>query len=342
MTGAPDKIISGLGPHGERAAAPSRITLSDADIAAARNRNFSVAVVIHTLNSDWSRQSMAGIVGTLEECGARVEEVVDCNFDANSQIEALDRLSREQVDAVVSIPVANSAVAEAHRNVARTGKRLILLDNVPTGLLPGRDYTSLVSADNFGLGLIGAECLSQHVAEGGQVGILTYGIDFFATNEREIAFARWMKANRPDLSVQTRRFTSLETTGQTTEDLIEEFPDLAGLFVVWDIPAMEAIRVLDRRKAEVPVSTVDLGREVAIDLAGEGRTVGIAAQQPYAQGVAVAQTAILSLLGVPVPGWTALPGVSVTRSNVVESYRMVWNTDAPTQILPGSQGALSR
>lgn len=333
MTGASDKIISGLGPHGERAAAPSRITLLDRDIGAARDRGFSVAVVIHTLDSDWSRQSMAGIVETLHQCGATVSEVVNCEFDEDAQIAALDRLSGEPVDAVVSIPVGNASVAEAHRRVAKAGKRLILLDNVPTGMLPGRDYTSLVSADNFGLGLIGAELLSPHIPENRQVGILTYGVDFFATNEREIAFSRWIKANRPDLTVHTRRFASLETTGQTTESLIEEFPELGGLFVVWDIPAMEAIRVLDCRGVYVPVTTVDLGREVAIDLAGEGRTVGIAAQQPHAQGVAAVQTAILSLLGLPVPGWTALPGVPVTASNIVESYQAVWSTDAPAEVL---------
>lgn len=339
MTGTGNKTISGLGPHGERAAAPNRITLLERDVIAARDRVFSVAVVIHTLDSDWSRQSMAGIVETLDQCGASVSEVVNCRFDAETQIAALTRLSGEPVDAVVSIPVANAAVAEAHRSVARAGKHLILLDNVPTGLLPGRDYTSLVSADNFGLGLIGAELLSPHVPQNRQVGVLTYGVDFFATNEREIAFARWIKANRPDLKVHTRRFASLETTGQTTEALVEEFPELAGLFVVWDIPAMEAIRVLDRRGADVPVTTVDLGREVAIDMAGGGRTVGIAAQQPYAQGVAVAQTTILSLLDLPVPGWTALPGVSVTTSNLVESYQMVWKTKAPDEVLELKRGS---
>jgi ribose transport system substrate-binding protein len=333
MTGTSNTSISGLGPHGERAAAPNRIALSDADVAAARDRGFSVAVVIHTLDSDWSRKTRAGIVDTLEQCGATVFGVVDCDFDADAQIAALDRLSGEQVDAVVSIPVGNAAVAEAHRRVTQAGKRLILHDNVPTGLLPGRDYTSLVSTDNFGLGLIGAELLSPHVSEDRQVGLLTYGVDFFATNEREIAFGRWIKANRPDLRVHTRRFASLETTGQTTAALMEEVPDLAGLFVVWDVPAMEAIRALDRMGVAVPVSTVDLGKDVAIDMAGNGRTVGIAAQQPYAQGVAVAQTAVLSLLGLPVPSWTALPGLSVTRSNVVESYQLVWNTTAPREII---------
>lgn len=53
---------------------------------------------------------------------------------------------------MISLPVANAKVADAHARVSAAGIKLVLLDNVPTGLLPGKDYVSLVSADNFGLG----------------------------------------------------------------------------------------------------------------------------------------------------------------------------------------------
>ncbi|TCD13346.1 substrate-binding domain-containing protein [Oricola cellulosilytica] len=325
--------ITGLGPHGERAAAPSRVALTEDDIKSARGARFSVAIVFHTTDSDWSRQSLAGIAATLGHCGAVVTEVVDCGFDAGRQIEALTRLKDEDVDAIVSIPVANAAVVESHRQVARAGRRLILHDNVPTGLLPGSDYTSLVSADNFGLGLIGAELLSPHVQADADVGLLTYGVDFYATNERDIAFARWMRANRPDLVVRTQRFAALDRVGEALEELIDDRARLAGLFVVWDTPAMDAVATLERRGLDLPVTTVDLGLGGAMNLAAGKSIVGIAAQQPYMQGVAVAQTAILSLLNRPVPGWVALPGLAVTRSNVAENYQQVWSSAAPAALL---------
>ncbi len=325
--------ISGLGPHGERAAPPSRLSLTLDDVAAAHDRRFKVAVVLHTSESDWSRQQLAGIAGTLGDCAAIVTEVVDCGFQAAAQIAALERLSREALDAIISIPVANAAVADAHRQVSRAGIRLILHDNVPTGMLPGMDYTSLISADNFGLGLIGAKLLSDNVAESGEVGLMTYGVDFYATNEREIAFGRWMVANRPDLKVRTIRFPSLEAVRETTLSMIEANPGLAGLFVVWDTPAMEAVAALNAAGHSLPVTTVDLGREVAICLAQDNLIVGIAAQQPFLQGVAVAEATILSLLGRAVPGWIALPGLAVTKDNVAESYQTVWRSQAPQEIL---------
>jgi ribose transport system substrate-binding protein len=305
------------------------VALSEAAEREACDRRFSVAIVFHTLDGDWSKQSLAGIVSTLSRCGVTVSEVVDCKFDPASQIEALARISGESVDAVVSIPVANAAVASAHRAVCESGKRLILHDNVPTGLVPGRDYTSLVSADNFGLGLIGAELLASHVTAGRNVGLLTFGVDFYATNEREIAFGRWMKTNRPDLHVHTRRFSTIETAARATDALLDDCLNLAGLFVVWDVPAMQAIATLQRRHLNIPVTTVDLGREASISLAGGGPIVGIAAQQPHAQGVAVAQSAILAMLGQSVPMWVALPGLPVEQANVAERYRRVWGAAAP-------------
>ncbi|WP_432254799.1 substrate-binding domain-containing protein [Limimaricola sp. AA108-03] len=325
--------ISGLGPHGERAAPPSRLSLTPNDVTAARDRRFRVAVVLHTGESDWSRQQLAGIAGTLGDCGVIVSEVVDCGFQAASQIAALERLSHEGLDAIISIPVANAAVAEAHRQVSRAGIRLILHDNVPTGMLPGADYTSLVSADNFGLGLIGAKLLSDRIAQGGEVGLMTYGVDFYATNEREIAFGRWIVANRPDLKLRTIRFPSLGAVHETTLSMIEESPDLAGLFVVWDTPAMEAVAALNTVGHDMPVTTVDLGRDAAICLAQDNHIVGIAAQQPFRQGVAVAEATILSLLGRAVPSWIALPGLAVTKANVADSYQTVWRTQAPQEIL---------
>ncbi|MGZ2385424.1 substrate-binding domain-containing protein [Rhizobium brockwellii] len=325
--------ISGLGPHGERAAPPERIALLSDDLARARAARFRVAVVLHTTASDWAKQQIAGIIATFGDCDVAVIEVVDCAFAPEAQIAALDRLRVEKPDAIISIPVANSTVAEAHRRVSKAGIRLLLLDNVPTGLLPGSDYVALVSADNFGLGTIAASFLTERVAQSATVGVLSYHSEFFATNEREIAFDKWMHMHRPDLRVCVRRFESIQTAGQEALALVSNQPELAGLFVVWDTPAMEAVKALARAGHHLPVATVDLGREAAIDLASGGMICGIGAQQPYLQGIAVAQTCVLALLGKQTPEWVALPGLAVSRGNVVESFQKVWRKQAPREVL---------
>lgn len=325
--------ISGLGPHGERAAPPERVTLLPEDRVAAKARAFRVAVVLHTLESDWARQQLSGIVGVLGDCGTAVTHVIDCGFSSTEQVKALDGLLAQKPDAVISLPVANQEVALAHARLTAAGIRLVLLDNAPTGLLPGSHYDTLVSADNFGLGLIAAEGLSPHLPQGSEVGLLGYAADFFATNEREIAFTQWMQTRRPDVTIRHDAFGRIDEAAPRTEAMLAAHPDLAGLFVVWDTPALQAAEVLRHHPRPIPMATVDLGEEAAIGLAQGAPFAVIAAQQPYLQGVAAAQATILTLLGRLTPAWIALPGVAVTRANVVESFQRIWRSPAPQSVL---------
>ena len=325
--------IAGLGPHGERAAPPGRLSLSEADAAIALGRRFSVAVVLHTATSDWSKQQLAGIVTTLGQYSAAVVEVVDCGFDSANQIAALERLSGEGLDAIISIPIGNTTVADAHRGVSRAGTKLVLMDNAPSGLIPGKEYVSVVSADNFGLGQIGAQLLSSHVPKGATVGIVAYGVDFFATQEREIAFRKWMGSERPDVVMKQVKFANVDQVFTVVDAFLEASPDIRALFAVWDVPAMQAVAALRKRSQRLPMATVDLGNEAAIELAGNGLIKGIGAQKPYDLGTAVATATILSLVGHQLPPWIALPGLAVTQENVVEAYQVVWHSPAPPDLI---------
>jgi ribose transport system substrate-binding protein len=333
--------IAGLGPHGERAVPADQIKLTQADAAQARARRFSVAVVLHTTTSDWSKQELAGIAATLGLYSAALVEVVDCNFDVDLQVAALDRLAREPVDAVISIPIGNARVAAAHRALTQSGRKLVLLDNAPTGLLPGTDYASVVSTDNFGLGQSCAEMLSPHIPHGGAAGILGYGIDFYATHEREIAFRKWMGTNRPDVTLVRERFADLDDAGPAALTMVEKTAGLSGIFAAWDVPAMKAVRALAQRGIDIPITTVDLGNEVAVDMARHGMIKGVGAQLPHDQGSAAARVTLAALLGLPVPPWVALAGREVTPSDVIEAYQVIWHLPAPKAIIDSVRAAMS-
>ena len=62
----------GLGPHGEKAFPADKLVLTASEAVAARAGQFSAAIVLHTTTSDWSRQELAGIIGTLGLHGATV------------------------------------------------------------------------------------------------------------------------------------------------------------------------------------------------------------------------------------------------------------------------------
>ncbi len=325
--------ISGLGPHGERAAPPERVALLPEDRAEAKAAGKRVTVVLHTLNGDWTKLQITGMLGILGDCGVVVTEVVDCGFSAERQVAELDRLIAAKPDAIIALPVANEQVVAAFRRVSAAGIHLVLLENVPTGLLPGSHYTALVSSDNFGLGTMAAAGLAPHLGEGATVGVLGFAADFFATNEREIAFTNWMQVNRSDVRTQVLRFGTMDEAADLAERMLADHPEISGFFVVWDTPAAAVSTRLQTTGRSLMMATVDLGEDVAISLAAGKPFVSVAAQQPFQQGVVAAQTTILALLGRTVPSWIALPGISVRRDNVADSFQTIWRKPAPREVL---------
>jgi ribose transport system substrate-binding protein len=200
-------------------------------------------------------------------------------------------------------------------------------------MLPGTDYVSVISTDNFGLGQIAAEQLASHLPQASTAGILAYGTDFFATHEREIAFRKWMGTRRPDVALVRGKFPDVSGAGAATTELLQKHSQLSGLFAVWDVPAIAAADAIRAAGKTIPMTTVDLGNEAAAELATGEIVKGIAAQLPFDQGIAAGVAAILGLLGREPPPWIALPGLAVTTDNVVEAYQVVWRAPAPADLI---------
>jgi ribose transport system substrate-binding protein len=141
-----------------------------------------------------------------------------------------------------------------------------------------------------------------------------------------------MNTNRPDVTLVRERFVSLEDAGAAFSRLVDQNDDLDGLFVVWDVPALGALRVMYERARPLPMTTVDLGNEIAAKLV-EGQLVkGIAAQLPFEQGKAAASAALLGLIGRSPPSWIAAPGIAVTPEAVASAYEVVWHRPLPPSL----------
>lgn len=97
----------------------------------------------------------------------------------------------------------------------------------------------------------------------------------------------------------------------------------------------------------LPMATIALGREAAIILASGTPIVCIAAQQPYSQGVTVAEPTVMAMQSRLTPAWVALPGLAASASNLAEGFRTIWRRPALPVVLirqnllqrPGQQRA---
>ena len=326
------KGIIGQGPNGESAASVDELAISDADAAKIKAGNFKVGISMQTVNLDWSQLQVAGITDTLTAYGVQVTGVVSAEYQVDKQIADIENTIQQKPDGIISIPVDGTATAATYKTVSKAGIKLVFMDNVPPGMEHPAEYAAMVSADSQGNGQIAAQILSSCVAQGGTIGLVNFGVDYFSTNERTKGVRDWMAANRPDIKLKQVDFTDPSKVAQIAGDFLTGNPDVQGLFAVWDQPALDALSSMRAQGVDIPIATVDLGLESSIEIAKGGPLKATGSQRPYDQGVAEAKAMMKALIGEETPAWVGVQSLPVVQSNVLESYKEVFKKDPPAEL----------
>lgn len=317
--------IVGLSQAGDAASDPALAWLDDQECEAARAGGFQVGVVMQTMNIEWSTEQVRGITDGLARCGVELIGVTNPDFSVEDQIGQIDDMIQLAPDAIISIPVDDVATATAYAKIQAAGIKLVLMDNVPAGLEHPRDYVTVVSSDSQGLGAVSAEIMSLYLPQDATVGVITFAISFFVTNERTKGFKDWMAANRPDVTIAEAGFLNPNDAGQIAESFLVANPDVAGLFTEWSGPGLAAAASARAQGRDIPSVTINLEGDVAIELARGSAIKGLASQVPYDQGITEANAAMKALLGQELPPFLAYAAVPVIQSNVTEAWDTVFH-----------------
>jgi ribose transport system substrate-binding protein len=326
------KGIVGKDPTGAEGVAASALQLTAEEEEKAKAAKFKVGIVMQTMDIDWSTLQVKGITDTLQKYGAEVIGVIDPQFKVDKQIAGIENMIQKKPSAIISIPVDDTATAPAYKKIGEAGIKLVLMDNVPRGLKYPTEYQSMISSDNQGDGEVAAKVLSKYIPNNGTAGILGFGVDFFVTAEREAGFKKWLQANRPDIKIKRATFLDPSEAGNVAANFLTANPDVNGIFTVWEVPALGAVSALREQGKEIPIGSINLALEVAMDMASNGMIKGVGAQVPYDQGVAEALATLKTLLGESTPQWIVLPALPVLPKNVLEGYRQVFHTEPPAEL----------
>ena len=89
----------------------------------------------------------------------------------------------------------------------------------------------------------------------------------------------------------------------------------------------------------IPITTVDLGLQSAIEIAKGGPLKATGSQRPYDQGVAEAMAMMKALIGKTPPAWVGVQSLPVVQSNVLESYKTVFKKDPPPELADACKAA---
>ncbi len=326
------------GPNGEDPSPAADLSLNAAEIAKIKAMNATAAIVMHYGGNDWSRAQIEGLKFQFAEMGVEVIAVTDAGFKPEKQVADIETVMARQPDIIVSVPTDPAATAAAYKAAAAAGVKIVFMENTPPGMTAGVDYISVVSADNYGNGVAAAHLMAQALGEeGGQIGLVFHAADFFVTRQRYEAFKVTVEENYPNIEIVAEQgIGGPDFTGdaeKAASAMLTSRSDIDGIWAVWDVPAegvISAARVAGRN--DLIITTIDLGENVAINMAQGGFVKGLGAQRPFDQGVAEAMLAGYGLLEKTAPAFVALPALPVTKDNLLEAWKTVYRTDATKNI----------
>jgi ribose transport system substrate-binding protein len=332
------KVLS-TGPNGEDPSPAADIKLSDEELKKVEGMNATAAIVLHYGGNDWSTAQVDGLKDQFGKLGIEVIAVTDANFKPEKQVSDIETVLAKKPDVIVSIPTDPVATASAYKKAVAAGTKLVFMDNVPQGLKAGKDYISVVSADNYGNGVASAHLMAKALGGKGKVGVVFHAADFFVTKQRYDAFKKTITDDYPDIElVEEKGIGGPDFAGdaeKVASAMLTQHADLDGIWAVWDVPA-EGVLAAARangRAEDLIITTIDLGQNVAIDMAKGGPVKGLGAQRPFDQGATEATLAAYALLGKKAPPYVAVNALPVSPDGLEQAWQDVYHQGLPPKVV---------
>jgi ribose transport system substrate-binding protein len=320
-------------PNGEPATPASQIALTPEETAKIQAGHYSAAL-LWAGSGEWYTALSAGAEDRLKELGIAVVARADAQFDPAKQANDVETALSLKPSAILTLIVDPVAGAEAFRRANAAGVKLVLADNGAQGFVAGKDYVGIVTGDHIGMGRAAARLMNDALGGKGAVGFIYHDAEFFVTNNRDGAFRATLEKDYPGLViVDAKGFTAEPQTFDIASAMIQQHPDIKGIYVAWDVAAegvVEALRAAGR--TDVKVVTHDLGANNALDMAKSGSMAGTVADMPYEVGQAMATLAAYGLLGKAAPPFSTVGLVTATKANLAAAWEQSLHKPLPDTV----------
>jgi ribose transport system substrate-binding protein len=232
-----------------------------------------IGLSVSTLNNPFFVSLKNGVVKEAKKQGAEVV-VVDAQNDSAKQVNDVEDLLQQGVDALLINPTDSAAISTAVQSANSLGVPVVTLDrSTEKG-----DVASFVASDNVKGGQMAADYIVEQVGLGAKVAELEGVPGASATRERGKGFHNIADKKLDVTAKQTANFD--RTKGlNVMENLLQGNPDIKAVFAHNDEMALGAIEAINSSGRDVLVVGFD-GNEDAVKAVEAGKLGATVAQQP--------------------------------------------------------------
>jgi ribose transport system substrate-binding protein len=326
------------GPNGEKMVPIGGLALTDAEIAKIKEGRYTAALLWHT-SGDFINAVTAGVKDEFSRMGIEVIAVTDAAFDAAKQKNDVETVMAKKPNIILTLPLDAVAAAASFRPAVNAGVKLVFMSNVPNGYVHGKDYVGIVTDDLFQMGKHAADALAGAIENKGKVGYIFHDANYYVTNQRDQAFKATIEKDYPNIKIVAQQGIADPARAEDlAQAMLTKNPDLDGIYVTWAEPAEGVLSVLrNAGNKKTKIVTLDLSEPIALDMVKSGNVAAIIADKTYDAGVALADAAADGLLGKPVPIYSDVGVITITKSNIVEGYQVSVHHAPPQSVLDAAK-----
>ncbi len=252
----------------------------------------------------------------------------DSHNSAQTQLQNVQDAIAKRVDAIVLSPTDSSTALSVLAAASRAKIPVVIAD---IGATSG-EYLSFVISDNekgaYGTGQVLARKMHDKGWGNGTVGLVTISLARQNGKDRTGGFMKAMtEAGIKQAALSQMQTYTADETFKFVQDMLTAHPDMRGLFIETDAPALGALRALKaaRRENDMLLAAFD-GVPDFIPLIQSGEIVASGMQQPYLFGQSAAKALFAHFAGETPPKNILVPILVVDQQNVEQMAPIVHKT----------------
>jgi ribose transport system substrate-binding protein len=234
-------------------------------------------------------------------------------MDFNGQLQIIDAMINQHVDAIAVAPIDKTAMASAVNRASAQGIPVIIFDSP----VDTQNFVAQVATDNYQAGQLAAAQMDKLLHGKGKVAIVAVQVGAASTMAREAGFEDGIKKNSPGIQILDKRYGNADFAQSlaVAENMLTAYPGLDAFFASNESSSVGAARALKGRKSKVKMVGFDSSPALIEDLKG-GAIECLIVQDPFRMGHDSVVAALTKLRGGTPEKIQNLPPRVVTRENV--------------------------